>query len=166
MTRAVLQAVPALRATLLDRPAMLARARTELTAAGLVERCTFVDGDFFDAVPEGGDVYLLSRILHDWADDEAVRILKACRAAMPPGARLLIVDAVLPARARDLPAAIRMDLLMLILLGARERTEEEFQRLLRHGGFELRRVVPTGSPTGLAIVEGRPAAGGSSSSPG
>jgi O-methyltransferase domain len=162
MTRAVLRAVPGLRATLLDRPGMLARARTELAAAGLAGRCTFVDGDFFDAVPAGGDVYLLSRVLHDWSDDEAVRILKVCRAAMPPEARLLIVDAVLPPRARDLPAAIRMDLMMLILLGARERTEEEFERLLRHGGFELRHVVPTGSPTGLAIVQGQPAAGGSS----
>lgn len=157
MTRAALRAVPGLRATLLDRPGMVGRARAELTAAGLAERCTFVPGDFFTAVPEGGDVYLLSRILHDWGDDEAVRILKACRAAMPRDARLLIVDAVLPARARDLPAAIRMDLMMMILLGARERTEDEFRRLLQHGGFELRRVVPTGSPTGLAIVEGRPA---------
>jgi SAM-dependent methyltransferase len=152
-TRAALRALPGLRATLFDRPGMLERARTELTDAGLAERCTFVEGDFFDAVPAGGDVYLLSRVLHDWVDDDAVRILKSCRAAMPPGARLLIVDAVLPTRARDLPAAIRMDLMMLILLGARERTEEEFRRVLSSAGFEFRRVVPTGSPTGLAIVE-------------
>jgi SAM-dependent methyltransferase len=157
MTRAALQAVPGLRATLLDRPGMLERARAELAAAGLAERCVLVAGDFFDAVPDGGDVYLLSRVLHDWTDDDAVRILKTCRAAMPPGGRLLVVDAVLPARARDMPAAIRMDLMMLILLGARERTEEEFRGLLARAGFDLRRVVPTGSPTGLAVVEAVPA---------
>jgi len=152
-TRAALRALPGLRATLFDRPGMLERARTELTGAGLAERCAFVEGDFFDAVPPDGDVYLLSRVLHDWVDEDAVRILKSCRAAMRPGARLLVVDAVLPTRARDMPAAIRMDLMMLILLGARERTAEEFRRVLSNAGFELRRIVPTGSPTGLAVVE-------------
>jgi O-methyltransferase domain len=75
---------------------------------------------------------------------------------MPPAARLLIVDAVLPDRARDLPAAIRMDLLMLLLLNARERTTPEFGALLSAAGFQLRRVVPTDSPTGLAVIEARP----------
>jgi hypothetical protein len=95
----------------------------------------------------------LSRILHDWNDHDASRILRVCHAAMPPDARLLVVDAVLPQRARDLPGAIRMDLLMLLLLNARERTADEFGRLLSHAGFEVRRIVPTGSPTGLAVIE-------------
>jgi hypothetical protein len=72
---------------------------------------------------------------------------------MGAGGRLLIVDAILPERAVDQPFAIRMDLHMLLLLGARERTEAEFRELLGRAGFSLSRVVPTGSPAGLGIIE-------------
>ena len=68
-------------------------------------------------------------------------------------ARLLIVDAILPERAVDQPHAIRMDLHMLLLLGARERTEAEFRALLGRAGFDVTRVVPTGSPAGLGVIE-------------
>ena len=81
-------------------------------------------------VPAGADAYLLSRVLHDWDDEDALRILRVCRAAMRADARLLVVDAILPERAVDQPFAIRMDLHMLLLLGARERTEAEFRDLL------------------------------------
>jgi precorrin-6B methylase 2 len=153
VAQAALRAVPTLSATLVDRPAMVERARREMDEAGLTDRCTFVAADFFDAVPAGADAYLLSRVLHDWNDTDAARILRVCHAAMPATARLLIVDAVLPDRARDLPGAVRMDLFMLMLLGSRERTAGEFDRLLSGSGFDLRRVVPTGSPTGLAVIE-------------
>jgi precorrin-6B methylase 2 len=153
VSRAALRAVPTLSATLVDNPAMLDRARREMDDAGLADRCTFVAGDFFDAVPAGGDGYLLSRILHDWDDRDATRILRVCHDAMPAGARLLVIDAVLPERARDRPGVIRMDLLMLMLLNGRERTAPEFERLLSGAGFRLRRIVPTGSPTGLAVIE-------------
>ena len=72
---------------------------------------------------------------------------------MRPDSRLLIVEAILPERARDRPAAIRMDLHMLVLLGARERTEAEFSALLHNSGFDVRRVVMTASPAGLGVVE-------------
>jgi SAM-dependent methyltransferase len=153
MTRAALRAEPALSATLVDRPAMVDRARLEMEQAGLAGRCTFVAADFFDSVPAGADAYLLSRVLHDWDDDDATRILRVCHAAMRPGARLLIVDAILPQQARDVPAAIRMDLLMLLLLDARERTMPEFDQLLSGAGFRVRDVFPTDSPTGLAVIE-------------
>jgi precorrin-6B methylase 2 len=153
VSRAALRAVPALSATLVDRPAMLDRARREMDRAGLADRCTFVAADFFDAVPGGGDAYLLSRILHDWDDADATRILRVCHDAMPSGARLLIVDAVLPGQAHELPGVIRMDLLMLLLLSARERAAADFDRLLAGAGFRLRRIVPTGSPTGVAVIE-------------
>ena len=105
----------------------------------------------------GADAYLLSRVLHDWDDDDAERILDL-PAAMRTGSRLLVVEAVLPEQARDQPAAIRMDLHMLLLLGARERTAEaEFRQLLELCGFEVQRVVPTGSPAGLGVIEATPA---------
>lgn len=150
---AILRAAPQLRATLLDRPAAVPAARSRLEADGLAARAECLAGDFFAAVPAGGDTYLLSRVIHDWDDDDAQRILACCRAAMPAAGRLLIVEAVLPELARESPEAIRMDLHMLILLGARERTEAEYWRLLDRAGLTLRRVFPTASPAGLSVLE-------------
>ena len=104
-------------------------------------------------MPAGADTYLVSRVIHDWDDDDAQRILASCRAAMPDGARLLLVEAILPERARERPEAIRMDLHMLILMGARERTAAEYRRLLAHAGLSLQRVFPTASPAGLSVLE-------------
>ena len=140
-----------LQAVLFDRPAAVEAAR-----AFLGERVDCVVGDFFESVPAGADAYLLSRVLHDWDDDDALRILRVCREAMSAAARLIVVDAILPERAVDQPFAIRMDLHMLLLLGARERTEAEFRALLTRAGFDLVRTVPTGSPAGLGVIEAKP----------
>ena len=156
----ILRAVPELRGVLLDRPEAVARARARLAAAGLDGRAECVAGDFFDAVPPGADAYLLSRVLHDWHDADARRILTTCRAAMPAGARLLVVDAIVPERVHDGPEAVRMDLHMLILFGARERTEAQFAGLLAGAGLHLRRVVATGSPAGLSVLEATVASAG------
>ena len=139
-----------LEAVLFDRPAAVEAAR-----AFLGERASCVIGDFFESVPAGADAYLLSRVLHDWDDEDALRILRVCREAMSAEARLLVVDAILPERAVDQPFAIRMDLHMLLMLGARERTEAEFRDLLARAGFELVRVVPTASPAGLGVIEAK-----------
>ncbi|MGZ6645019.1 MAG: methyltransferase [Solirubrobacteraceae bacterium] len=149
----VLRATPELRGVLVDRPEAVERARARMTEAGLDGRARCVVGDFFDAVPRGADAYLLSRVVHDWHDADAGRILTACRRAMPAGARLVLVEAIVPRRARDAPEAIRMDINMLMLFGTRERTEEEFRDLLATAGFALRRVVPTGSAFGLSVLE-------------
>jgi O-methyltransferase/methyltransferase family protein len=158
LLEAILRAAPRSCGVLLDRPPVVERARERLEAAGLAGRCTFVPGDFFAAVPPGGDAYLLSRVIHDWDDDAAIRILANCRAAMPGRGTLLLVEAVLPERAREQPAAIRMDLHMLTLLHGRERTGAEYERLLGAVGFRLRRVVPTRSAAGISIIEAGPAA--------
>jgi hypothetical protein len=147
----ILGASPRTRGVLVDRPDAVAAARRRLADAG--ERCECRVGDFFVAVPKGGDAYLLSRVIHDWHDDEAQRILATCRVAMHAGARLLLVEAIVPERAGESPEAIRMDLHMLMLLGGRERTEREYRELLGAAGFALQRVVPTASPTGLCVLE-------------
>jgi hypothetical protein len=116
-----------------------------------------VEGDFFATLPRGADAYVLSRILHDWDDADAERILTGCREAIPPTGRLLIVEAIMPERARDAPAAIRMDLHMMLLLGGTERTAAEFEVLLARTGFRLVRVAPTQSPAGLGVIEATPA---------
>ena len=149
----ILTAAPSMEAVLLDRPGVVPRAEARLAAAGLAGRCTCVAGDFLAAVPPGADAYLLSRIIHDWGDADARRILAAVRAAMPPRARLVLIDLILPERARDQPAAIRMDLHMLLLFGARERTVVEFEALLAAEGLALRRVVSTTGTTGLGVLE-------------
>ena len=153
MLEAILRASPRLRGVLVDRPEPVARARARLAQAGLDGRGECVVGDFFDSVAPGADAYLLSRVIHDWDDDDARRILTTCRAAMPVDARLLLVEAIVPERARDGPEAVRMDLHMLMLFNARERTQAQYGRLLADAGFELRRVVPTASSAGLSVLE-------------
>jgi predicted O-methyltransferase YrrM len=154
LLEAILQATPDLRGVLFDRPEAVERARARVGEAGLDARCECVVGDFFDSLPGGAGAYLLSRVIHDWDDADAQRILATCREAMSDDARLLLVEAILPERAQDGPEAVLMDLHMLVLFGAaRERTEAQFRRLLAGAGFELRRVVPTASSAGLGIVE-------------
>jgi hypothetical protein len=150
---AILRATPGLRGILMDRADVAAAARGRLEADGVSGRAECVAGDFFASVPAGADAYLLSRVIHDWDDEDARRILATCRAAMAPGSRLLLVEALLPERARERPEAVRMDLHMLVLLGARERTEAQYGQLLDATGFELRRAFPTRSPAGLGVIE-------------
>jgi hypothetical protein len=157
LLEAILNATAGLHGVLLDRPSVEEPASARLEAAGLAERCTFVPGDFFAGVVPGGDAYLLSRVIHDWNDDESIQILANCRAAMGERGTLLLVEAILPELAKDQPAAIRMDLHMLTLLHGHERTVAEYQRLLEAAGFRLVRVVPTRSPAGVSVVEAAPA---------
>lgn len=99
----------------------------------------------------GADAIVLSRVIHDWGDEEALRILETCRRALSAGDRLLLVEATLPERAADDPAAIRMDLHMLLLLPGRERTEAEYRVLLELSGFRWQSTVPTSA--GVAVLE-------------
>jgi ubiquinone/menaquinone biosynthesis C-methylase UbiE len=156
LVAAILRAATGARGVLLDREAAIPAARDHLASAGLAGRVECVAGDFFDEVPDGADAYVLSRVLHDWDDHDAGRILAVCHRAMRPGSRLLVVEAIMPERATDRPAAIRMDLHMLLLLGARERTESEFRDLLERSRFDVRRVVMTRSPAGLGVIEAVP----------
>jgi hypothetical protein len=154
----ILRAAPDLRGVLFDRPAAIPAAQRHLDERAVSGRAECVPGDFFDSVPGGADAYLLSRVLHDWDDADAGRILASCQKAMSPDSRLLIVEAILPERAKDRPATIRMDLHMLLLFrDARERTEAGFRQLLDDNGFRLRRVVMTASPAGLGVIEASPA---------
>jgi hypothetical protein len=140
LLRAILGTHPELDGLLFDRPEVVEDAT--LPAAG---------GDFFVEVPPGADAYLLSRVIHDWPDDDALAVLRSCRRAMPRSATLLLVEAVLPERAADDPEAIRMDLHMLTLLRGRERTAAEFVALLAAAGFTLDRVLPTAA--GVSVLE-------------
>jgi hypothetical protein len=140
-----------MRGILFDLPQALGGASAALAATSVAARCTLVAGDFFEAVPPGGDAYLLSGILHDWDDERAHLILTNCHRAMAPGGRVLVLDLVVPP-ARVPPAVAFLDLNMHVLARGRERTAAEFGVLFAGAGFELTRVVPFG-PT-RAAVEG------------
>jgi tRNA A58 N-methylase Trm61 len=159
LLEAILRATPGISGVLVDRPKAVELAQRRLAAAGLDDRSRCVTGDFFAHLPPGADGYLLSRVIHDWDDADARRVLATCRAAMSADARLVLVEAIVPERPRDAPEAIRMDLHMLMLLRARERTEAQFRDLLASVGFDLRRVVPTGSAAGLSVLEAGVASG-------
>ena len=107
--------------------------------ARLGDRCRFVAGDFFERVPRG-DVYVLSTILHDWDDEPAARILRTIRACAPSGARVRILDAVVPDGNGE-HGAKWLDLLMLALFAGRERDEAEWRALLGTAGLEPERIA-------------------------
>ena len=113
-----------------------------------------IGGSFFESVPEGGDAYLLKTIIHDWADDQALTILRHIRSAIAPGGRLLILELVLPKGAPPHPGML-LDLEMLVQAGGRERTASEYAELLSKAGFRQNRVIPTAGP--MSIVEALPA---------
>lgn len=140
---AVLMACPGTAGVLFDTRVAIDGARAHLRSAGLEHRCDFIAGDFFTAVPGGADIYLLKSVLHDWADDEARRILNVCRGAIPRGGRLVVIERIVPARlglTRDDQALACSDLHMLVQFGARERTETELRNLLNSAGFRTPRI--------------------------
>lgn len=139
------------RAILADRPDVLRSARAFLATQGVDAHCEFVNCDFRNGIPAGGDTYVLQRVLHDWEDDRVRNILGSVRRVLPVDGTLLIVDMVLPQRRVSLEAAYT-DLEMLVLTdGGRERTESEFEHLIQSSGLRLLRTIPTRSP--LSVLE-------------
>ena len=139
----LIQRRPELRGIVLDLP------ETVRDEAALGDRIEFVEGSFFESVPEG-DAYILSGILHDWPDEDAARILRTIRTAAPEHARLLINESVIKP-GNDADGAKWLDLLMLVLAGGRERDEQQWRSLLESTGWKLVRVPETGA------IEARPA---------
>lgn len=139
---------------LYDRPHVVRDAPALLAARGVADRVRIEPGDFFERVPDGGDVYILSHIIHDWNEDQCLTILRHCRRAMKPDARLLIVESVLPPGDAPHPGKI-LDMVMLVIPGGQERTAAEYDALLRKAELRMTRVVPTESV--VSIVEAMPA---------
>jgi len=137
----ILRRYPSARGILFDLPAVVEGARPASSKNGLASRVEFAGGDFFEAVPEGADAYFLRHIVHDWDDVAATRILANCRAAMPPEGRVLVVENVIPP-GNEASFGKWLDLMMLVI-GGRERTEEEYRALFAGAGLRLCRVIPT-----------------------
>lgn len=149
----ILSAQPAARGVVFDQPHVVAEAGAALAEAGVAERCEVVGGSFFETVPPGGDLYLLKHVLHNWDDAGAIAILQRCRAAMSEGAKLLVLENILPDAIDEASAPLVMlDLHMLAVLGGRERTRAEYEQLLAAAGLRCTRVIPTGDGA-PAIIE-------------
>jgi SAM-dependent methyltransferase len=151
----LLSAHEGLSGVLFDLPDVVAGADAVFTQAGVGSRAAWVGGDFFSALPPGGDIYLLKSVLHNWEDDAAMRLLRCCRRAMAPRARLLIAERIVPSE--NAPSEAKLfDINMLVVVGGRERTEAEYRELLAASGFAVVRVITTDSP--LSLIEGQPLA--------
>jgi hypothetical protein len=149
---AVLTRNPGLRGVLFDREPVLGHHR--LGDPAIAGRWETAAGDFYASVPGGADVYLLKRILHDKSDEECRAVLRTIRRAMTVGARLLVIDPVVPADGTANPHVLS-DVLMMTVWGGRERTEAELRALLAGAQLNLTRVIPTGAA--LSIAEAVPA---------
>jgi C-methyltransferase len=146
----ILAATPKTAGVLFDLPHVVAGAEPLLRKHRVADRVRIVEGSFFEAIPEGGDLYVLKNIIHDWPDDRAQQILKTLRAACERGTTVLLVECVIPRHDRDFPAKW-MDLGMLVDNTGRERTGEEYRNLLQQSSFHMNRIVPTASP--FSVIE-------------
>ncbi|MBF6266293.1 methyltransferase [Nocardia farcinica] len=153
----ILRGARSVRGVVFDSPTGVAEAASTLAAAGVADRCRVEAGDFFTAVPAGGDLYVLKNILHDWDDDRCVTILDRCRAVVPADGRVLIVESVLPDTVDTAdPAPYLTDISMLVNMGGQERTRAEYERLCRRAGFAVVAAHPTVFPTSYSLLEAMP----------
>ena len=149
----VLRAKPEMRGILFDLRQGLVGAREKLEADGVAARVTLVEGNFFESVPAGADLYILKWIIHDWSDDQARVILQVCRRSMEDQARLVLIERTIPEHVDASPSALdatMADLHMRVVLGGRERTPSEYGDLLASAGLRMTQLVPTES---LGIFE-------------
>ncbi len=152
----LLPANPPMKGVLFDLPHVAEQARKRIADAGLAERCEIIGGDIFASVPQGGTVYILSQIIHDWDDDRAIAILKSCHQAMKDKAKLLVIQGILPARVEQSVALQRgfiVDLHMMVTTGGRQRTEAEYRALMEAAGFRITKIIRTQSE--MSVIEGK-----------
>jgi hypothetical protein len=146
----MLREAPQLSGVLFDLPHVIAAKRSK-AQENKEPRLQFREGNFFESVPPGGDLYVLKKIIHDWDDVRATSILRNCAAAMSDKARLLVIDPVIPP-GNEHSFNKLLDLMMLVWTsGGRERTEREHRALLGKAGLETLRVIETNVP--LLILE-------------
>lgn len=151
---AILKATPEACRVLFDVPYVTEQGRQRLESAELAHRCACMAGDVFESAPGGADTYVLKNIMHNWNDERSTIILDNCRRAMPAGAKLLLVERIMPERwgaSAANQAHARSDLNILIELAGKARTEVDFRALLESLGFHLTKIVPVGG--GFSVME-------------
>ena len=151
---ALLEANAALLGTILERADVVPRAEAALDERGLSSRCRVIEGDFFKNVPEA-DLFILKYIVHDWDDQQSVKLLSNCARALRPNGHVILIEWVMPEHGKPSAAALS-DLNMLVLLPGRERTASEFAELFRASGLQLDRI--SGIASSMHMIEASPAA--------
>ncbi|MBC9930014.1 methyltransferase [Chitinophaga qingshengii] len=150
---AILKKTPGPAGIVFDVPYVVEQTAAILAADPLLRhRCITISGNFFEQVPAGADAYLLKMIIHDWNDEDAIRILSVCSKAMKKESKILIVDGVVP-EDNSLHGSKFMDVNMLVVTGGKERTAAEFDELFRRSGLRLTRIIDL-DITEVSIVEG------------
>ncbi len=151
---AILRAHSQLHAILFDLPTVITGTKERMKAEGVEGRCLLVGGDFFEAIPASGDIYILKDILHDWDDQHAISILRNIRHAMNGSARLLVVERVIFPDDASTTAKL-VDINMLVMSGGMERTADEYGALLQSSGLQISRIIRT--PEATCLIEAMPA---------
>lgn len=141
MLSAILRRNPTMDGILADLAPVLDMARPSLNAPGLKDRIRFVNTDFFNSIPAGGTHYLLSNVLHDWNDEQCLLILKNCYSAMNQGAKLVLIESIIPPD-DSFSISKLVDLEMLVITGGKERTQKEYESLISSAGFLTPRIIP------------------------
>jgi predicted transcriptional regulator/predicted O-methyltransferase YrrM len=154
LTAVILNANPKMQAILFDREDVVVGAQQVLEGAGVADRCQIVGGNFFDAVLPDGDLYLISRVLLNWDDTDAIKILTNCYQAMTVKDRLVVVDFMLP-KGQMSPFIGLSSLNVFIMGGTFMRTEDEFYNLLSSAGFKVTNTIKTRGP--VSAIEAKPA---------
>jgi hypothetical protein len=146
----LMAANPHLKGIVVDLPDVVGSAETAARELGLSDRSTALPASFFDYVPPA-DLYLLKHVLHDWSDDEAVSILKRCRESIRAGGKIAVIEILLGEIGGEPALGPLMDLNMMILCTGRERTLDEFRRLIERAGFHFSSVKPIRPP--MVVIE-------------
>jgi 2,7-dihydroxy-5-methyl-1-naphthoate 7-O-methyltransferase len=149
MLAELLRSRPALRGTLVDLPGTVARAGPAFEEAGVADRVTLAGGSFFDPLPAGADLYVVRKVVNDWADREAVALLRRCAEAAGPGGRVVVIGSVSPDESDPGGLVIEM-----ILAGGKQRTLGDFRELAREAGLDV--LATFAQPSGRLVVECRP----------
>lgn len=147
----ILKANPHLQGVLFDLPFVIEGAGGLLEQEGVNERVELMSGNFFESVPTGADAYMMKHIIHDWDDESSVKILRNIRSVMNENGKVLIIEMVVPEDNEPHPSKA-LDVLMLVMEGGKERTKDEYGKLLEASGFRLTRIIPTKSP--YSVIEG------------
>lgn len=149
----ILQQAPDTKGVLYDSEIATVDSPALFEAAGVADRLTIEHGGYLGTLPAGADAYLFKHIIHDFSEADAVTALRNAREAIAPGGKLLVVEYVVPEN-NEKHLGHTIDLWLMLMLGARERTRAQYAELFAQAGFELTRVVPTSAP--ISVIEGIP----------
>jgi hypothetical protein len=145
---------PEMRGTLFDIAPVVERARALIAQTGLTQRCTCIAGDFLERVPEGGDAYLIKQVMHNWSNENALRILRNCRQAIAPGGKLFIIEYILPEPPSKPSTYLTLSVMLRqIAPGGYQRTVQQLRDLLNDAGFEYAGITQTNAPQ--SVLEAR-----------